>query len=83
MRAAVNERSVTSGAHVDGPVEPEPEVVGLAPGRAACPGTHHHDGVTNVTQCATCHPKSVTSAGNIIVDSSGNSTHLNGVVDVF
>jgi len=63
------------------------------PGEAACgtchgipprvTGTHHHDGVTNVTQCASCHPKSVTSAGNIIVDSSGKSTHLNGVVDLF
>jgi predicted CxxxxCH...CXXCH cytochrome family protein len=61
------------------------------PGQAACGSCHgippqmgesFHAGKT-LAQCAGCHPKSVTSAGNIIVDSSGNSTHLNGVVDLF
>jgi len=62
-------------------------------GQAACgschgiptqiPGKHHHDGVTSITQCAGCHPKSVTPEGAIKVDASGNSTHLDGVVQVF
>jgi predicted CxxxxCH...CXXCH cytochrome family protein len=60
------------------------------PGQAACGSCHgippqitgesFHTNKT-LAQCADCHPKSVTSAGNIIVDSSGNSTHLNGIVD--
>jgi predicted CxxxxCH...CXXCH cytochrome family protein len=61
------------------------------PDQAACgschgippriPGTLYHVGVTNITQCANCHPNSVTSAGNIIVDASGHSTHVDGVVE--
>jgi predicted CxxxxCH...CXXCH cytochrome family protein len=60
-------------------------------GQAACgschgippqiPGESFHTGKT-LGDCAGCHPRSVTSAGNIIVDSSGNSTHLNGEIDV-
>jgi predicted CxxxxCH...CXXCH cytochrome family protein len=63
------------------------------PGQAACgschgippkvTGTTHHAGVTTITQCAGCHPDSVTPAGNIKVDASGHSTHLDGVVQVF
>src|SRR5262245_36669629 len=57
------------------------------PGEAAC-GTCHgippqvpgHPGAT-LTQCANCHSKTVTPAGNIIVDSAGNSTHVNGKID--
>jgi len=43
-------------------------------------GTTYHAGVTSITQCATCHPDSVTPAGNIKVDASGHTTHLDGVV---
>ncbi len=56
------------------------------PGEAACGSCHGippqvpgHPAAT-LSQCANCHPKTVTSAGNIIVDSSGNSKHLDGVV---
>jgi len=62
------------------------------PGQAACgschgippqvTGTTYHAGVTSITQCAGCHPASVTPAGNIKVDASGHSTHLDGVVQV-
>ncbi len=61
------------------------------PSQAACgschgippnvPGETVHQGVTSITQCAACHAKTVTPAGNIIVDAAGNSTHVNGVVD--
>ena len=61
------------------------------PGQAACgtchgippklPGTGYHASVTSITQCASCHPRTVTPAGAIIVDAAGNSTHINGVVD--
>jgi predicted CxxxxCH...CXXCH cytochrome family protein len=44
-------------------------------------GTLYHLGVTDITQCASCHPDSVTPAGNIKVDASGHSTHLDGVVE--
>jgi predicted CxxxxCH...CXXCH cytochrome family protein len=57
------------------------------PGEAACGSCHGippqvpgHPAAT-LSQCAGCHPDSVTAAGNIIVDASGNSTHVNGVVD--
>jgi predicted CxxxxCH...CXXCH cytochrome family protein len=60
------------------------------PGQAACgschgippqiPGQSFHTNAT-LTTCAGCHSHSVTPAGNIIVDSAGNSTHLNGRVD--
>ncbi|MGZ6161845.1 MAG: CxxxxCH/CxxCH domain c-type cytochrome, partial [Myxococcaceae bacterium] len=46
------------------------------------PGTHHHDGVTSITQCATCHPTTIAPSGNIIVGADGGSTHVNGVVNV-
>ncbi len=59
-------------------------------GQAACgschgippqiPGEPFHTGVTSITQCASCHPDSVTPAGNIKVDASGVSKHLDGVV---
>jgi predicted CxxxxCH...CXXCH cytochrome family protein len=61
------------------------------PGQAACGSCHgippqipleaFHAGKT-LADCAGCHPKSVTPAGNIIVDASGHSTHLDGVVEV-
>ena len=61
------------------------------PSQAACgtchgippniPGSNTHAGITSITQCAACHAKTVTPSGNIIVDASGNSTHVNGVVD--
>jgi len=44
------------------------------------PGSTYHTGVTQITQCAGCHPATVTSAGNIIVDASGNSKHIDGIV---
>lgn len=44
-------------------------------------GTGYHTGVTSITQCSACHSSSVTSAGNIKVDASGHSTHLNGIVE--
>jgi predicted CxxxxCH...CXXCH cytochrome family protein len=50
---------------------------GIAP---QIPGQSFHTGKT-ITDCAGCHGSSVTPEGNIIVDSSGNSTHLNGRVD--
>jgi predicted CxxxxCH...CXXCH cytochrome family protein len=60
-------------------------------GQAACgschgippqvPGTQYHVGVTSITQCSACHPDSVTSSGNIKVDASGNSKHLDGIVE--
>jgi predicted CxxxxCH...CXXCH cytochrome family protein len=63
------------------------------PGQAACgschgippqrPGTSYHSSVTSITQCAGCHPKTVTPAGNIIVKDDGSSFHVNGVVDRF
>jgi predicted CxxxxCH...CXXCH cytochrome family protein len=39
-----------------------------------------HDPTWQITQCATCHPKSVDAYGAIII-TNGTSTHLNGVVD--
>jgi len=45
-------------------------------------GTTYHQGVTQVTQCVACHPQTVTAFGNIIVDASGNSKHVDGVVEV-
>jgi predicted CxxxxCH...CXXCH cytochrome family protein len=39
-----------------------------------------HDPHWQITQCATCHPKSVDAYGAIIF-TNGQSTHLNGVVD--
>lgn len=53
---------------------------GIPPQR---PATSYHTGVTSITQCAGCHPKAVTSAGNIIVNDDGSSFHVNGVVDLF
>jgi hypothetical protein len=44
-------------------------------------GTRYHQGVTDITQWAACHPDSMTSAGNIKVDASGHSTQLDGVVE--
>jgi predicted CxxxxCH...CXXCH cytochrome family protein len=56
------------------------------PGEAACGSCHGippqvpgHPAAT-LGQCANCHPKTVTSAGNIIVGADGGSTHLDGVV---
>ena len=63
------------------------------PGQAACgtchgippkrPGTTYHNSTTSITQCSGCHPKTVTSAGNIIINADGSSFHVNGVVDRF
>ena len=63
------------------------------PGQAACgtchgippkrPGTGYHNGVTSITQCSGCHPKTVTPAGNIIINPDGTSFHINGQVDRF
>ena len=60
------------------------------PGQAACgnchgippqiPGQSFHTGQT-LTDCHKCHASTVTPEGNIIVDSSGNSTHVNGHVE--
>jgi predicted CxxxxCH...CXXCH cytochrome family protein len=56
------------------------------PGEAACGSCHGippqvpgHPAAT-LSQCANCHPDSVTPAGNIIVD-AGHSTHLDGIVE--
>ena len=61
------------------------------PGQVACgtchgippqiAGTLYHVGVTNFTQCAACHPTTVTAGGVIIVDAAGQSTHIDGVVE--
>jgi len=45
------------------------------------PGTLYHQGVTSFTQCAACHPQTITPDGTIIVDASGNSKHVDGVVE--
>jgi predicted CxxxxCH...CXXCH cytochrome family protein len=44
------------------------------------PQTGGHPGAT-ITTCANCHSKTVTSAGNIIVQPDGGSTHINGRID--
>src|SRR5262249_32502500 len=53
---------------------------------AACGSCHGtppqgtgHPGAT-ITTCAGCHRSSVTSAGNIIVNPDGGSTHIDGRV---
>jgi predicted CxxxxCH...CXXCH cytochrome family protein len=59
------------------------------PGQAACgschgippqiPGQSFHTGKT-LTDCHTCHPSTVTPAGNIIVGADAGSTHIDGQV---
>ena len=59
------------------------------PGQAACgschgippqiPGQTVHTGKT-LTDCHTCHPSTVTPAGNIIVGADAGSTHIDGQV---
>jgi predicted CxxxxCH...CXXCH cytochrome family protein len=44
------------------------------------PGQGFHTGKT-INDCYKCHGETVTPAGNIIVDSAGNSTHIDGLIE--
>jgi predicted CxxxxCH...CXXCH cytochrome family protein len=47
------------------------------------PATPSHNPNMSLTSCATCHPRSISPAGNFIFAPDGTSKHINGTVDFF